>query len=190
MPKKFIPKIPRGVSITETESPSFSKEDIKENDSESFSGNVGEGNVIVIRVKRKREEASRQTLVIGRDESERERKKLLTPNLEMSRLSVESAIAENSPKIPETKVFKLIGTTAVSAQIAFVGTAQTAQANLAGEPIDSAIPGNDETRKIVMRIKEHCKLQERDRNVKRENARHRADVNSRIRYIIFLILHL
>jgi hypothetical protein len=182
MSKKFIPKIPprQSESCTDAGSslPGISIE------GPQLDNQSSEGNVFVIRVKRRRDEESRQTLIVGRDDSEREPKKVYNPSLEMSRLSIGNQVSGGAAKHPtETKVFKLIGTVPITTPIQFTGNTEK-QGNVTETVSDSSVPENQESRNILRKISEHCKLQERDRNVKRENAPQRADIKSRIRYLL------
>ena len=168
MPSKFVPKIPPRAG--------FAGASITNEDSLDPNHQIHcEGNVIVIRVKRRRDEICRETLVVSRDDSERVSKRFVTPQNQMSRLSVDTTVPERRTKQPtETKIFKLIGTASIDSPISCTGSLAN---DIASGDTTAAF---QEAQNILKKISERGKVQG-DRNVKRDNGRQQCSAESRLR---------
>ncbi len=179
--RKFVPKIPPRISQAQKEESSMAGSlEHRQTDAPQA---THQENIVLIRVKRRRDEVSKPVIVIGRDDSERDSKRIVTAEDQMSRLTVgESQTREIGHPI-ETKVFKLIGTVPMSSPLIVTGKADYSQmTHVAGDEIDPSSSDVD-TVNILKRIKEHCKLRENSRNVKRESTRQPYfDVKVRARY--------
>jgi hypothetical protein len=101
----------------------------------------------------------------------------------MSRLSVGESQKPEMGRQIETKIFKLIGTAPISSPIMVTRKTDGAQrSDVSGDEVDTS-SGDVDTVNILKRIKEHCKLREYSRNVKRESSRQPYfDVKARVRY--------
>ena len=175
MPRKFVPKIPPRTGEGHKEETSM--------DGSCVHGQIHQENVVLIRVKRRRDEASKPMIVIGRDDSERESKRVVTAEDQMSRLTVGESQKPEMGRQIETKIFKLIGTAPISSPIMVTRKTDGAQrSDVSGDEVDTS-SGDVDTVNILKRIKEHCKLREYSRNVKRESSRQPYfDVKARVRY--------
>jgi hypothetical protein len=178
MPKKFVPKIPPRVSPGKDEG-NLKSANWMNAQADPHHG-IHQENVVLIRVKRRRDEVSKQIIVIGRDDSERESKRVVTAEDQLSRLTVGEIQPEVSHNPIETKVFKLIGTAPMSSPIILTGKTAGGADDVSRGEVDTS--GNVDTVNILKCIKEHCKLRECSRNVKRDNRQTYFDAKTRARY--------
>ena len=161
MQRKFIPKIvPRVVPDSKPVT--------------DPSGGAAES-IFILRVKRRRDESAAEVLVVGRDPSDRKSKRLLTPEMQLARLSVSDENCAPVPQAEQTKIFKLIGTTRASEPLSFLGAganSETSSSAAGAAPTAEDASSESGRSKILKRISEHCRLQQESRNVKRSDSRH------------------
>jgi hypothetical protein len=133
--------------------------------------------MVIIRVKRRRDEASKPIIVVSKEEPEHISKRMATPEALMSQLSMGDTRSR-----AVTKVFKLLGSA--------ISTQHTAHPGEAPAWEESTKPllqpsGIDGASKLLQRLSEH-QLKHRDRthNVKRNTDRqhsHESALSTRIR---------